>query len=126
MSNIQQYITAFTVCKFLEEVANPDFSSNLTETLHTFSEECDLLGGDSELFIETAVRELVACRLYEEDGGGGGAVATGGPANVTAGISGLKPDDLGVPVEAQRRHTQRNSLFKRKKPNKFYMNQEQY
>lgn len=125
MSNIPEYITAFTVCKFIEEVVNPNFSSDLTETLQSFSKECDLLGGDQELFTQTAIRELSACRLYE-DGAGGAPAPAAGPTNTTAGIAGFKPEDLGVPVEAQERHTKANSIFKRKKPNKFYINQENY
>jgi hypothetical protein len=36
------------------------------------------------------------------------------------GIAGMKPEDLAVPVSAQKRHTSRNSIFKRKKPNTYY------
>ena len=44
----------------------------------------------------------------------------GGYVGLAGGIAGMKPDDLAVPVEAQRRHAARNSIFKRKKPNTYF------
>ena len=123
MNNISKLITSFTVCKFLEEVTDPYFSDNLMETLNTFSDECDFLGGNRDLFVETATRELYACRLFEDGMGVGAAPAV---ANNTTGIAGFKPDDLGVPVEAQERYKAKNSIFKRKKPNKYYMDQDKF
>jgi hypothetical protein len=118
MTSLTNIITCFTASKFIEEFSNPNFSRPLLEnTLNTFSEECELLGGNKELFISIATRELEACGLLEQEGG---APVSGAPANVTAGIAGLKPEDIGVPVEAQRRHTARNSIFKRKKPNTYF------
>lgn len=124
MNNISNLITTFTVCKFLEEMAHPQNTTNLLEALLEFSQECDSLGGDPVLFSELAARELEACRLLEQDGGGGTAPVSGTPANTTAGVAGLKPDDIGVPVEAQKRHTSRNSIFRRKKPNKYFVDKE--
>jgi hypothetical protein len=61
-----------------------------------------------------------------EDGMGAGAVTSGGPANTTAGIAGFKPEEIGVPVEAQQRHINRNSIFRRKKPNRYYIDQDKF
>lgn len=119
MTSLANIITCFTASKFIEEVTNPKFSISLIEnTLHQFSEECEQLGGNSDLFIKIATRELDACRLLEQEGGGVAAPianSVGGD-----GIAGLKPEDIGVPVEAQRRHTSTNSIFKRKKPNTYF------
>lgn len=124
MNNISKLITTFTVCKFLEEMADPQNTTDPLDALVAFSEECDSLGGDSVLFSELAARELEACRLLEQDGGGGAAPVSGTPANTTAGVAGLKPDDIGIPVETQKRHTSRNSIFRRKKPNKYFTDKE--
>ena len=93
--------------------------ANVVSVLNLISEECEKIGGDAEYFIEIATRELDACRLLEEDGG---APVSTTPTNSVGGggIAGLKPDDLGVPVEAQKRHTSTNSIFKRKKPNTYF------
>ena len=121
MNNITQLITTFSVCEFLEEtVKNPQ---NLKSNLDKFSKDCEFLGGDLHYFQEMAFRELNACRLLEQEGGGEAPPASSGPTNVTAGIAGLKPEDIGVPVSAQKRHTSRNSIFKRKKPNTYYNDQ---
>ena len=113
MNTVSKIITTFTVCEFLNEtVKHPD---NLKCNLQKFSEDCEQLGGNKTLFFELATRELDACRLLEQEGGDGG-----GPANVVAGVAGLKPEDIGVPVEAQKRYTSKNSIFRRKKPNKYY------
>jgi hypothetical protein len=118
MSNLSKIITTFSVCEFLEEtVKNPQ---NLKFNLQKFSQDCELLGGNLVQFQEMALRELNACRLLEQEGGGEAPSASDGPTNVTAGIAGLKPEDLAVPVSAQKRHTSRNSIFKRKKPNTYY------
>jgi len=127
MNNISKLITTFTACKFIEEVTKPQFSNNLNTALNEFSEQCDFLGGDKQQFIEIVTRELVACRLFEDgEGGGAGAspAVSSGPTNVVAGIAGLKPEDLAIPVEAQKRHTSKNSIFRRKKPNKYFTDKE--
>ena len=119
MTSLTNIITCFTASKFIEEFSNPNFSKSLLEnTLNTFSEECELLGGNKDLFLSIATRELEACGLLEQEGGA--APVSSGPTNVTAGVAGLKPEDLAVPVEAQKRHTARNSIFKRKKPNTYF------
>lgn len=120
MTSLSNIITCFAASKFIEEVTNPKFSTYLIEsTLQQFSEECEQLGGNSDLFIKIATRELDACRLFEQEGG---APVSATPVNSVGGggIAGMKPDDLGVPVEAQKRHAARNSIFKRKKPNTYF------
>lgn len=114
MNNLSKIITTFAVCEFINEAVS---NTEIISTLHKFSEECELLGGDKELFVELATRELEASHLTEQEGG-----AAAPPANIVGGggIAGLKPEDIGVPVEAQKRHTSRNSIFKRKKPNTYF------
>lgn len=120
MTSLSNIITCFSVSKFIEEVSKPTFSTFLIENkLNEFSKECEQLGGSSDLFMKIATRELDACRLLEQEGGTA-AVVSSAPTNVTAGIAGLKPDDIGVPVEAQKRHINRNTIFKRKKPNTYF------
>lgn len=127
MNNISKLITTFTACKFIEEITKPQFSNNLNTALNEFSEQCDFLGGNKQQFIEIVTRELVACRLFEDgEGGGASPAVSAGPTNVVAGIAGLKPEDLAIPVEAQKRHTLKNSIFRRKKPNKYYMEQDKF
>jgi len=117
MTSLSNIITCFTTSKFIEEVTNANFSTTLIEsTLQQFSKECEQLGGNSNLFVKMATRELDACRLLEQEGGAApiaNSVAGGG-------IAGMKPEDLAVPVEAQKRHTSTNSIFKRKKPNTYF------
>ena len=64
MTSLSNIITCFTASKFIEEVTNPNFSLSLIEnTLNQFSEQCEQLGGNSDLFVKIATRELDACRL---------------------------------------------------------------
>lgn len=120
MINLSKIITTFAVCEFIDEVyTNKADISNLNE----FSQDCESLGGDRKLFLDMATREMEACRLLEQEGGAA-PVASAAPTNVVAGVAGLKPEDIGIPVEAQRRHTSRNSIFRRKKPNKYFTDRE--
>jgi hypothetical protein len=112
MNNFSKVITTFTVCKFLEEAVK---ASNVKELFQKFLNECEIIGGDSNYFSELATRELVACRLLEQEGAAIPANAVSG-----GGIAGLKPEDIGVPVSAQKKHVARNSIFRRRKPNKYY------
>ena len=115
MNNFSKTITTFTICKFLEEAIN---NKNILNLLEKFGEECESIGGNREYFSELAYRELKACRLISEQEG---AVAAPIANSVGAGgIEGMKPEDIGVPVSAQKQHIKRNSIFKRKKPNKYY------
>jgi hypothetical protein len=116
MNNLSKIITTYAICEFIE-YATKDFT-NLQEKIQKFSEECELLGGNRELFVELAVREMSACRLLTEQEGA--AVAPVANSVGGGGIAGMKPEDLGVPVSAQKRHISRNSIFKRKKPNTYY------
>jgi len=111
--NLTKIITTFTLCEFINEAIETD---DVIATLNQFAEECQLLGGSKQMFIDSAIREMVACRLLEQEGGAApiaNSVAAGG-------IAGMKPEDLAIPVEAQKRHTSRNSIFKRKKPNTYF------
>jgi hypothetical protein len=116
-TDLSKIITTYAVCEFIDEVYtnNRDISG-----LNTFSEQCEVLGGNRQLFLDIATREMEACRLLEQEGG---APVSTPPTNVVAGVAGLKPEDLAVPVSAQKRHTSRNSIFKRKKPNTYYNDQ---
>jgi hypothetical protein len=113
MNNLSKIITTFAVCEFINEAVS---DNEIILTLHKFSEECEVLGGNKELFLELAIRELEASHLLEQEGG----VAPVANAVGGGGIAGLKPEDIGVPVEAQKRHTAKNSIFKRKKPNTYF------
>jgi len=112
MNNLTKIITGFSVYKFIEESVKRNVS---LKNLKQFSEECEMMGGSKELFNEMVIRELEASRLMEE-------MVVDVPANSISGggIAGFKPEDLGVPVSAQKRHVARNSIFRRRKPNKYY------
>lgn len=117
MTNLSHIITAYSVCEFIEHIL--ENKQNLNNKIVKFSEECELLGGNCVLFTEIAHRELEACGLLEQEGG----VVSAPAANSVAagGIAGMKPEDLAVPVKVQKKYTSENSMFKRKKPNKYYM-----
>lgn len=116
MNKIEHTITAFSVCKLIEEASKKQ--ENLKIIMEKFVNECQSIGGDVDLFVKIATRELQACRLIEENG----MVVDTPVANSVAagGVSGFKPDEIGVPVEAQKRHAARNAIFRRRKPNKYY------
>jgi len=116
MNNLSKIITTFAVCEFINEAVS---NNEIVSTLHKFSEECEVLGGNKQLFIELATRELEASHLLEQEGGAAPAAPITNSVGA-GGIAGLKPEDIGVPVEAQKRHTARNSIFKRKKPNTYF------
>lgn len=113
MTNFSRVITTFTLCKFIEEAVKA--KTNVKNLFEQFSKECEYIGGDSEYFHKIAARELEACGLMEQE-------AAAPPANSVAagGVAGMKPEDIGVSVEAQKRHTARNAIFRRRKPNKYY------
>lgn len=116
MNHFSKVVTTFSVCKFLEEAVKPN--KNINGLFETFLTECEYIGGNPEYFLKMATRELHACRLLEQEGGAipvsiANSIAGGG-------IAGLKPEEIGVPAEAQKRHTSKNSIFRRRKPNKYY------
>jgi len=116
MNKIQETITAFSVCKLIEEASKKEQNPNVI--LKKYLNECENIGGNSDLFLKIATRELTACRLIEENGM---VVDTPITNSVAAGgISGFKPDEIGVPVQAQKRYAAKNSIFRRRKPNKYY------
>ena len=116
MNNIIKSITAYTAYKLIEEASKKE--KNPLKLLESYGKECELLGGNTDLFNQICIRELNACRLLEQEGG------IPAPAVVNSvgggGVTGLKPDDIGVPVEAQKKYASKNSIFKRRKPNKYY------
>ena len=84
--------------------------SNVPAALALFSEQCEAAGGNGELFMEGAMRELEACGLLQEDGEA--AVAAPITNSVGAGgIAGMKPDDIGVPVSVQKRIQQSKGRY---------------
>ena len=91
--------------------------TNVVSVLNLISEECEKVGGDRQHFMETAKREMTACRLFEE--GEGGAAPIGNSVSAH-GVAGFKEDEIGIPVETQKRYAGKNSIFKRKKPNTYF------
>ena len=106
MNNFSKIVTTFAVCKFLEEAIITD---NVLNLLEKFTEECESMGGDRDYFNQLANRELIACRILTEQDGGASPVIANSVGG--GGIAGLKPEDIGVPVSAQKRHTERNTIF---------------
>jgi hypothetical protein len=121
------YQLVFSLKKLLMKVPDPYVRaslSNVVGSLRVISEECESLGGNGEEFITRALRELYACRLLNEEGEGGVVSTT--PANSVSagGIYGLKPEEATfLSKEGQKRHTSTNSIFKRRKPNRYYNDQ---
>jgi len=103
-------------------VPNPYVRSNMNSvitSLKLISEQCENLGGDSQIFMEEALREMVACRLVEDGAAAPIANAMGGPFstvetttrdNPPGNIAGYDP-----PLATGKK------IFRRKKPNKYYM-----
>lgn len=120
------YQLVFSLRRLLLKVPDPYVRGNLTNVmgaLRLISEQCETLGGNSDQFMEMAIRELDACRLLNEEGEGGAVAA--GPANSVGagGIYGLKPEETTfISKSAQKRYTSGNGIFKRRKPNKYWLN----
>jgi hypothetical protein len=120
------YQLVFSLKRLLLKVPDPSVRAGLTSVtsaLRLISEQCESLGGDPELFMEMAIRELDACRLLSEEGEG--AVAAAPPANSVGagGIYGLKPEEATfLGQQAQKRHISGKQIFRGRKPNKYYMN----
>jgi len=118
------YRLVYSLKRLLIKVPDPEIRARLTNVssaIKLIAEQCENIGGDSEEFYERAIRELKACRFLQEEG----EMMAGGesPANSVGagGIYGLKPEETTfLSPEAQKRHTSRNSIFRRKKPNKYY------
>jgi hypothetical protein len=93
--------------------------NSVITSLKLISEQCENLGGDSQIFMEEALREMVACRLVEDGAAAPIANAMGGPFstvetttrdNPPGNIAGYDP-----PLATGKK------IFRRKKPNKYYM-----
>lgn len=102
---------------------------NVPSILNLIAEECGSIGGDKQYFVEIAKRELSACRLFEE-GEGGAAPASignsmGGTFNTTTQTNPRENPQGNLagydPVLATGKR-----IFKRRKPNKFYLEDEKY
>ena len=99
--------------------------TNVVSALKLISEECEKLGGNGKMFTEGAIREMVACRLIQEEGmAAGPANAMGGSFstaettprdNPQGNIAGYDP-----PLATGKK------IFRRKKPNKYYMDQDKF
>ena len=107
--------------RIIVKVPDPYVRAHLTNVpaaLALFSEQCEAAGGNGELFLEGAMRELRACGILQEDGEA--AVAAPIANSVGAGgVAGMKPDDIGVPVSVQKRIQQSagRHMARRKKQN---------
>lgn len=109
-------------------VPNPYVRSNMNSvitSLKLISEECEKLGGDSQTFINEALRELEACRLVEDGAVGAAPIANamGGSFSTTNVPSGLgnAPGNLAgydPPLATGK------TIFRRRKPNKYYTDKE--
>jgi len=118
------YQLVFSLKRLLLKVPDPIVRAsltNVTSALRLISEQCELVGGDKEEFVKRALRELTACRLINEEGEGAGPVANSVGAG---GIYGLKPEETTfLSKEAQKRYTDKKSIFRRRKPNRYYNDQ---
>jgi len=112
----------FSLRRLILMVPDPYVRRNMTNVisvLNLISEECAKLGGEQELFIESAVREMSACRLIEEGEAGGIANAMGGSFGTTTNVNTLdnKPGNLAgydPPLATGKK------IFRRKKPNTYF------
>jgi hypothetical protein len=102
-------------------VPDPYVRKNMTSVitaLNLISEECEKLGGDKEAFTESAIREMIACRLVEEGEGGGIANAMGGSFSATE--TGPRDNPQGNIAGYDPPLATGKKIFRRKKPNKYY------
>lgn len=121
----------FSLRRLILMVPDPYVRKNMTNVmsvLNLISEECEKLGGNREMFTEMALREMDACRLIEDGSAGGaapignamgGSFATG---NVESGL-GNAPGNLAgydPPLATGKK------IFRRRKPNKYYMDQDKF
>ena len=94
--------------------------TSVTRALNLIAEECEKIGGEKTTFSEMAIREMVACRLVEEGEGAGNAM--GGSFSVdNANTLDNKPGNIAgydPPLASGK------SIFRRKKPNKYFKDKE--
>lgn len=104
-------------------VPDPYVRKNMTSVitaLNLIAEQCEQLGGDQEMFIEHALREMKACRLVED-----GAVAAGpgnamggsfSTTNIESGLGNAPGNIAGYdpPLATGKK------IFRRKKPNTYF------
>lgn len=97
--------------------------TSVTRALNLISEECEKLGGEKQQFSEMAIREMVACRLVEDGEAAGNAMGgsfgttteTNTRENAPGNLAGYDP-----PLATGKK------IFRRKKPNKYYMDQDKF
>lgn len=113
--------------RIILKVPDPYVRKNMTSVitaLNLISEECESMGGDKQAFTETVVREMVACRLVEEGEGATIGNAMGGNfSNVETTTRENQPGNIAgydPPLATGKK------IFKRKKPNKYYMDQDKF
>ncbi len=119
------YRLVYSLKRLLLKVPDPEVRARLTNipsAIKLIAEQCESLGGNPIEFYARAIRELEACRLVEQEG----AVAPVSNSIAAGGISGMKPEDIGVPekIRAEISSGKRPSIFKRRKPNNYWLNQE--
>jgi len=121
------YQLVFSLKRLLMKVPDPSVRSNLTNivgALKLISEHCELIGGNKEQFVETALREMDACRLLINEQEGAPAAAPITNSISSGGVSGFKPDEIGVPTEVQKQiQSGKKQIFQRRKPNRYYNDQ---
>ena len=120
----------FSLRRLILMVPDPYVRRNMTNVmsvLNLISEECEKLGGDSQMFTEMALREMDACRLLEDGAAGAAPIANsmGGSFNTGNVESGLgnAPGNLAgydPPLVSGKK------IFRRRKPNKYYMDQDKF
>lgn len=122
------YRLVYSLKRLLLKIPDPTIRAQLTNVssaVRLIAEECSKIGADPEDFYIRGMRELEACRLVEE--GEGAAMGTSVANSVSGGgIQGMKPEDIGVPERVRQEISsgKRPSIFKRKSPNKYWLNAE--
>jgi len=113
----------YSLKRLLIKIPDPTIKAQLTNVssaLKLIAEECSKLGADPEEFYTRGLREMEACRLIED---GEGAAAPVANSVAGGGIYGLKPEETTfLSQKAQKKHISNNQIFKRRKPNKYYLN----
>lgn len=121
------YRLVYSLKRLLIKVPDPDVRARLTNipgAIKLIAEQCESIGGNAEDFYNRAIREMYACRLME-DGEGGVANSMGGGFNV-ANPPGIPSGNSNIAgYDAPLENKKKPSIFKRKKPNKYWLDAEQ-
>ena len=117
------YRLVFSLKRLLVKIPDPEIRSrlsNITSAVKLIAEQCGSIGGNSEDFYNRALREMEACQFLGEEGmvansmGGGFNVAN--PEGIPSGNSNIAGYDAPL--------GKKPSIFKRKKPNKYWLESE--